>query len=157
MRIFHITSIDGSLNNLVLRSQLQELRLLGLAVLGASRLGVPLLLVLPLASTDSGSAGHGLGAEISAVTLLGGGVDNVLVQFAGRGGGRVGGCVVEFGGLVLLRGLGGHGDGVVVALDADGLGKKGVLVGGSGEGRHGVCIPERWRNRRICASACWSS
>lgn len=116
------SSTHSEKQSLLLLSQLQEPRSLLLPpVLGTSRLRVPLLLVLPLAGTDGGSAGNGLGAQVGAVTLLGGGVDDVLVEFAGRGGGGVGGCVVEFGGLVLLRGFGRYGDGVVVALDADGL------------------------------------
>lgn len=41
--------------------------------------------------------------------------------------------MVEFGGLVLLRGLGGYGDGVVVALDADGLGLISLSERGIGE------------------------
>lgn len=121
-------------------------------MLSASRLRVALLLVLPLGSADSAGAGNGLGAEIGAVALLGGGVDDVLVEFTGWGGGGVGGCVVEFGGLVLFRGLGGDGDGVAVGLDADGLSVgvtdvfAGVLVGEvegvAGEGLHSLALHE---------------
>lgn len=120
--------------HLRLRSQLQELRLLLLPVLGTTRLGVALLLVLPLGRADRGGARDGFGAEISAVALFGGAVDDALVEFSGWGRGGVGGGVVEFGGLVLLRGLGRYGDGVAVGLDADGL--EGCAVS-MGEGKGG--------------------
>lgn len=90
-------------------------------MLGASGLSDTLLLVLSLRSTDGGSTGDGFGAEVGAVALLGGAVDDGLVEFAGGSGGGVGGGVVELGGLVLLGGLGCYCDCVAVGLDADGL------------------------------------
>jgi hypothetical protein len=141
----HRTSSQTSSSEhpLVLGSKLQELSLLLLPVLGASGLAVALLLVLSLRSTDSGSAGNGLGAEVRAVALLGGAVDDALVELAGWGGCGVGGGVVELGGLVLLGGLGCYGDCVAVGLDADGLNECACLsVGVSGQSLHTALLAQ---------------
>lgn len=81
------------------------------------------LLLLLLAQLHSTCACDGLGTEIRAVALLGGGVDDGLVDLTARGVGGEGGGLGRLCGLVAAVGqLGGQGEGVGrVGVDADGL------------------------------------
>lgn len=132
----------------------------GLAGSSAAGLGRRALLLLLLGQLDGRGARDGGGAQVGAVAALGGRVDDALVELARRGRGGERGGLLGLGGLVGARGqLGGQADGVGgVGVDADGLGRRGLLdwcsVGWCAWGW--VEVPERWRNRRTCGSACWS-
>jgi hypothetical protein len=97
--------------------------LLGLLGGSTTGLGGSALLLLLLGELDGGGTGDSGGAEVGAVSTLGGGVDNALVDLAagGVGGERRGDLGLS--GLVATRGeLGGEANGVGgVGVDADGL------------------------------------
>lgn len=130
----------------------------GLPSLGAPRLLLILLLVLALALTDSGCARHGLGAQVAAVALLGGRVDDGLVQLAGWGRGVEGRGLLGLGwARGLLGEFGREGYGVGVGVDSDGLQRVSCeLLGWGGEALYGIeCVPGRCSSRRTCGCACW--
>ena len=104
--------------------------LLGLLGGSTTGLGGSALLLLLLGKLDGGGAGDGGGAEVSAVTTLGGGVDDALVDLAAGGVGGEGRGLLGLGGLVgARRELGGQADGVGrVGVDADGL-VEGYMLG----------------------------
>jgi hypothetical protein len=96
-----------------------------LSLLGGSTtgLGSSALLLLLLGKLHGGSTGDSGGAKVGAVSTLGGGVDDALVDLAAGGVGGERGGDLGLCGLVAARGeLGGKANGVGrVGVDADGL------------------------------------
>jgi len=122
--------------------------LLGLLGGSTTGLGGSALLLLLLGKLDGGGAGDGGGAEVSAVTTLGGGVDDALVDLAAGGVGGEGRGLLGLGGLVAARReLGGEADGVGgVGVNANGL------VGGYMLGCcYGWCMLIRELRVRTCS------
>jgi hypothetical protein len=96
-----------------------------LSLLGGSTtgLGSSALLLLLLGKLDGGGTGDGGGAKVGAVSTLGGGVHDALVDLAAGGVGGERGSDLGLRGLVAARGeLGGEANGVGgVGVDTDGL------------------------------------